>query len=238
VSGDAGTHRYFHVDWLPPLLAETARAQPPRTLVDLGAGDGATLYALREAALLPEQVWAVDLSAERIAVCASVSPSVRGLVADATDVAALPDGSVDAVVASQLIEHLPDDRSLAPELARLLRPGGWFYVSSVVRGPRSWWIYRRDGRTVLDPTHEREYASEAAFAAALAHPELEPGPLRSDPLRFPAADLALRAAAFARVLPFERLPSLYRDHPSLARLRGLRVPVPGYRWVETAGTRR
>ena len=31
--GDAGPHRYFHVDWLPPLLGETARARWLQTLV-------------------------------------------------------------------------------------------------------------------------------------------------------------------------------------------------------------
>ena len=226
---DAGPHRYFHVDWLPPLLANTAAGSPPRVLVDLGAGDGAALHALAAASLLGEETWAVDLSRERIELCERTVPGVHGLVADATAVETLADGSADAVVASQLIEHLPDDRALAPELARLLRPGGWFYVSSVVRGPHSWWIYRRDGRTVLDPTHVREYATVEDFRAALADPRLELDAVRSEPLRFPAADLALRALAFARLLRFEQLPGLYRRAPALARLRRLRVPVPGYR---------
>jgi len=63
-------------------------------------------------------------------------------------------------VSSQVIEHLPDDRVLAPEIARLLKPGGWFYVSSVIRGPHAFWMYK--GKTPAperwqpDPTHRRE----------------------------------------------------------------------------------
>lgn len=235
---DAGPHRYFHVDDLPRLLAERARREPPQVLVDLGAGDGATLYALDRAGLLPAAAIAVDLSRARVALSELVSPRIRGIVADATNVTELPDGCADAVVASQLIEHLEHDRALAPELARLLRPGGWFYVSSVLRGPHAWWIYRRDGRWLSDPTHVREYSGPDELRAALEHPDLVLDDVRHEPLRFPLADLALRAAAVARLVAFDQLPELYRRRPQLARLRALKVPVPGYRWLDATGSRR
>lgn len=235
--GDAGVHRYFHVEDLPLLLALRARAAPPRILVDLGAGDGTLLYALDRAGLLGDEAVAVDLSAERVALAETVSPVVRGLVADATAVP-LADGTADAVVLSQLIEHVPDERKLVDEAARLLRPGGWLYASSVIRGRRAWWIYRAQGRWQVDPTHVREYPSEDAFAAALEHPDLVREELRSEPLRFPALDLAARAAALVRLTRFERLPTLYRDHPRLTAARRVRVPVPGYRWVEAVSVKR
>ncbi|HET7567393.1 MAG TPA: class I SAM-dependent methyltransferase [Gaiellaceae bacterium] len=235
---DPGRRRYFLDDLLPPLLRALAEADPPAALVDLGAGDGGVLWALERAGLLAGEAVAVDLSPERVALCESLSPRVRGLVADATSVAALPDGAADAVVASQLVEHLPDDRALAPEIARLLRPGGWFYVSSVARGRRAWWVYRVDGRVAVDPTHLREYRSPEDFAAALAEPRLRQVALRSRPLRFPLLDLLLRALVLVGLLPAERLPGLYVRRPRLARLRlAVRVRVPGYRWVELAGRR-
>lgn len=236
---DPGRRRYFLDDVLPPLLRELAAAAPPAALVDLGAGDGGSLWALERLGLLAGGAVAVDLSPERVALCESLSPRVRGLVADATAVAALPDGAADAVVASQLVEHLPDDRALAPEIARLLRPGGWFYVSSVARGRCAWWIYRVDGRFAVDPTHVREYGSLRELATALAEPRLEQTVLRSRPLRFPALDLLLRALVLARVLPPERLPGIYVRRPLLARLRRTAlVRVPGYRWIEVGGRRR
>jgi SAM-dependent methyltransferase len=232
---DAGPHRYFLARELPQLVRGAARAHGPGVVVDLGAGDGGLLYALELEGLIGETAYAVDVSEERLAFCATLSPKIETVLADATSVP-LPDGVADGVVCTQVIEHLADDRLLAPEIARLLKPGGWLYVASILRGPGAWWIYRREGHTVLDPTHVREYQSEPAFRAALEHPALELGTVRSGPLRFPVLDLALRALAFTRVVSFASLPGLYERAPVLATaLRKIRIPVPGYRLVEAVG---
>jgi len=42
----------------------------------------------------------------------------------------LDDGSVDAAVAVEVIEHLENPRAFARELARIVRPGGWVAVST------------------------------------------------------------------------------------------------------------
>lgn len=231
-------HRQFLSEDLPPVLSEIAGGRPGNVLVDLGCGDGRLVWALERAGLVGERIYAVDLAAERAARAERLSPRVTGIVADATSVPELDDASVDGVVCSAVIEHLEDDRLLAPEIARLLRPGGWFVVESLVRGPRSWWIYRRNGAWVLDPTHVREYASEAEFVAAITHPELELLHVRSDPMRFPIVDLGLRAAAAMRLLSLDRLSRVYVERPRLARgLRSLGLPVPGYRVVSAAGRR-
>src|SRR5205085_8028788 len=107
--------RYFLTHWLPTLLRERAAQDPPVTLADLGAGDGAIFWAMDAAGLVGETVYAVDISAKRVSLCERLSAKVRGIVSDVADVTALPDESVDAVVSSQVIEHLPDDRLLVPE---------------------------------------------------------------------------------------------------------------------------
>ena len=139
---DLERSRYFLTEWMPPLLRRIAEAHPPAVLADLGAGDGGTLWPLDRAGLVGETIYAVDISAEHVALCERLSLKVKGIVSDVAHVEELPDGSVDAAISSQVIEHLPDDRVLAPEIARLLRPGGWFYVSSVIRGPHGFWMYR------------------------------------------------------------------------------------------------
>lgn len=233
--------RYFLTEWMPPLLRETAERSPPRVLADLGAGDGGTLWPLDHAGLVGETIYAVDISAEHVALCERLSPKVKGIVSDVAHVDELSPGSVDAIVSSQVIEHLPDDRVLAPEIARLLRPGGWFYVSSVIRGPHGFWLYKgkppAPERWQLDPTHMREYESEQQFRAALEHPELELDVVRSSQLKFGLTDLLFRAAALAHLIRRDRLPELYlRLPPWVARARRtLGVPIPGYRWVETTG---
>jgi SAM-dependent methyltransferase len=234
-----GHSRYFLVEELPALLRRVASASPAAVLADLGCADGACIYALERAGLTGERVIAVDLNPERVRFCESLDPKVEGIVSDATNVTALADGSLDAVVASQLIEHLPDDRKLAPEIARLLRPGGWFYVSSVLRGRHAWWIYRANGRSSTDPTHLREYGSIDEFRAAVAHPELELRDLTTVPLSFPVLDMVVRVLVLVRLVRGEALPRLYTRHPRLAGwLRRLKVRVPGYRWIDVAGVRR
>lgn len=229
--------RYFVSAEMPALLRERAEADRPAVLADLGAGEGAMLYALDRAGLVGERIYAVDLSERSLAVAARLSPRVTTIVSDVAHVDDLPEGSVDAVVSSQVIEHLPDDRALAAEIARLLRPGGWFYVASVIRGPRAWWFRRGNGRWQLDATHVREYASEAAFADALAHADLRVDEVRSRPLRFPLLDPALRVAARTRLVAGETLATAYERNPPLAAARRLAVRVPGYRWVEAIGHR-
>ena len=236
--------RYFLTEWMPPLLREIAERDPPRVLADLGAGDGGTLWPLDHAGLVGETIYAVDISAQHVALCERLSSKVRGIVSDVARVDELPDASVDAVVSSQVIEHLPDDRVLVPEIARLLRPGGWFYVSSVVRGPRAFWFRKgkppAPPRWQLDPTHMREYASEEQFRAALEHPQLEIELVRSAQLKFPLTDPLLRAASVARLISRDDLPEIYLRLPlPLRRLRrAIGVPIPGYRWVEATGRKR
>jgi SAM-dependent methyltransferase len=241
---DLERSRYFLTEWMPPLLRQTAERSPPRVLADLGAGDGGTLWPLDRAGLVGETIYAVDISAEHVALCERLSPKVQGIVSDVARVEQLADESVDAVVSSQVIEHLPDDRVLAPEIARLLRPGGWFYVSSVIRGPHAFWLYKgkppAPERWQLDPTHMREYQSEEHFRSALEHPKLEFDVVRSSQLKFPLTDPVFRVAALARLISREQLPEIYLRLPR--RLRGLRrtlgIPIPGYRWVEAAGRKR
>jgi SAM-dependent methyltransferase len=238
---DLERSRYFLSEWLPPLLRRTAEARRPAVLADLGAGDGGTLWPLDRAGLVGETIYAVDISAKRVALCERLSPKVKGIVSDVAYVDELADSSVDAVISSQVIEHLPDDRALAPEIARLLRPDGWFYVSSVIRGPHAFWIYKgkppAPERWQLDPTHVHEYSSEAEFRAALAHPALELETVRSSQLTFPLTDFLFRLASAARLLAPERLPELYLRLPRwITTARHLiGVPIPGYRWVEAVG---
>jgi SAM-dependent methyltransferase len=228
--------RYFVTAALPRLLDERAHAEPPRVLADLGSGEGAILYALERAGLVGETIYAVDLSQRSLDLAAGLAEKVVPVLSDVARVDAIPAGSVDAVTSSQVIEHLPDDRVLAPEIARLLRPGGWFYVSTVLRGPRAWWFRRGSLGWQIDPTHVREYATEDAFAAALAHPELRVERIESRPLRFPVADPALRLAAAAHLVPAERLATVYERSRAAARAReSLQLRVPGYFWVEAVG---
>ena len=75
------------------------------------------------------------------------------------DAQALPfaDGSFDAILMSDVIEHIPDDAQAMREVVRVLRPGGRF-VLSTIRADRPSYIKR------INWDHEREYGDDSLRA--------------------------------------------------------------------------
>ncbi len=107
--------------WLADeLAADLERRHGPlagRTLIDLGCGPGYYTTALRARGAT---VIAIDSDA------AEAPPGA--LVADA-EALPLPDSAADGVVCSNLLEHTRDTEAVIREVERVLRPGGWAYLS-------------------------------------------------------------------------------------------------------------
>ncbi len=94
-----------------------------RRVLDLGCGPGyyTRVFRRRGADVVP-----VDSD---LAELESAGGAPEGaLVADAADLP-LEDGSVDAVFCSNLLEHTDRAREVIVETERVLRPGGWAYLS-------------------------------------------------------------------------------------------------------------
>ena len=104
---------------------------PPGTALDVGAaGGGNTRVLLRRG----WRAAALEYGADGAQVCAERGvPVVRG------DATALPvaTGSLDLVVAFDVLEHLEDDAAAAAGVFRALRPGGLFLVA-VPCDPKLW----------------------------------------------------------------------------------------------------
>jgi len=96
--------------------------QPSDTVVELGAGWCDFINAVK-----CERRIAVDLWP---GVTKAAAPGVETHVGRAQDLAFIPDASVDAVFASNLLEHLEraDVEALVRESQRILRPGGRFMI--------------------------------------------------------------------------------------------------------------
>ena len=94
-----------------------------QTLLDLGCGPGVYTRALRArgARVIP-----VDNDPAEMA--AAGGPPEGAVVADAAELP-LEAGSVDGVFCSNMLEHTPDPEGVITEIERVLRPGGWTYVS-------------------------------------------------------------------------------------------------------------
>jgi len=118
--------------------------QPGDTLLDLGCGFGRHAF---EAARRGAAVVALDAGDDEVAgVRATFGAMVDAGELDPATVQAgavqgdalhlpFPDASFDRVIASEVLEHIPDDVTAMCELARVLRPGGTMAVTVPRCGP-------------------------------------------------------------------------------------------------------
>ncbi len=117
---------------------------PGERVLDLGCGFGRHAY---QAARLGAEVVAFDAGADEVrnvqdtfgamAVAGELDPATARVGAVQGDALALPfpDGAFDRVIASEVLEHIPDDRAAMAELCRVLRPGGTMAVTVPRCGP-------------------------------------------------------------------------------------------------------
>jgi SAM-dependent methyltransferase len=118
--------------------------RPGDTLLDLGCGFGRHAF---EAARRGAAVVALDAGPDEVAgVRDTFGAMVDAGQLDAATARAgavqgdalrlpFPDGTFDRVIASEVLEHIPDDVSAMRELARVLRPGGTMAVTVPRCGP-------------------------------------------------------------------------------------------------------
>jgi SAM-dependent methyltransferase len=112
------------------LAAETAEALDrrygplrSRRVVDLGCGPGFYTEALRA---VGAEVIPVDRDPDEMRLVGE--PPEGALLADAADLP-LEDESVDGAFCSNLLEHTPATEPILREIERVLRPGGFAYIS-------------------------------------------------------------------------------------------------------------
>ncbi len=115
-------------------------------LLDLGCGFGRHAF---QAARLGAQVVALDAGEDEVrgvlgtfaamAEAGELDPARDRVGVARGDALALPfaDASFDRVIASEVLEHIPDDEQAMAELARVLRPGGTMAVTVPRAGPEA-----------------------------------------------------------------------------------------------------
>ncbi len=110
-----------------------------RRIVDVGCGGGILSEAM---ARKGAQVLGVDL-AERSLKVAQLHAMEAGIDnAQYREVAAevLADeqpGQFDIVTCMEMVEHVPDPSSIIAACAKLVKPGGWVFLSTLNRNPKS-----------------------------------------------------------------------------------------------------
>ena len=177
----------------PVRLAYVAERAPlaGRELLDVGCGGGILSEALARAGA---RVTGIDLSPAALAT-AELHALDSGLaihyrLASAEALAAELPARFDVVTCMEMLEHVPDPASVLVALARLVRPGGALFLSTINRTPQAFLlaILGAEYLARLLPRGTHEYArfirpselGRAARAAGLNVAHL--AGLRFDPL--------------------------------------------------------
>jgi SAM-dependent methyltransferase len=140
-----------------------------KRILDLGCRTG----ALTRAYLDGNEVMGVDVDGDALADAANLG--IEPLLADAGEPLPIANERFDAVVAGELLEHVPVPEWTVAEAHRVLRPGG-LLVGSV---PNAYRLKNRlrfmlGGPPDADPTHLHQFSPAAVrrLLAGLAAPEI------------------------------------------------------------------
>ncbi len=101
-----------------------------KNVADIACGTGYGAQLLAEAGA--KSVHGIDISDEAIQFAREnfSSPKVRFTTASAENLKPIPDCEFDVVVSFETIEHLPNVEAYLSEIARILKPGGQYLVST------------------------------------------------------------------------------------------------------------
>ncbi len=121
-------------------------------LLDVGCGLGAFGGAMGR--LTDMKVQGVDFSAE----CQAFAEEIHGLPVDVGELVdqQYPDGSFDYVTSWHYLEHVYDPAAEIKEMARVLKPGGWFVSETPT--PDIWYrVFKKRWFYLMPPTHLLHY---------------------------------------------------------------------------------
>ena len=97
-----------------------------KSIVDVGCGADPS-YA-PEIAAMGKQVYGLDYTFNFLRLAQPRSGGMRLAQGDATQMP-YRDSSFDAAICSETAEHIPDDRAVVREIARVLKPGGLLFFT-------------------------------------------------------------------------------------------------------------
>jgi SAM-dependent methyltransferase len=156
--------------------------RPGMALLDLGCGEGRHAFeAYRRGASVVAVDWGqheVDTTRRWLTAIAEAGEAPEGAGAEVVrgDLCALPvpDASVDRIIASEVLEHIPDDATAMAEIARVLKPGGRVAVTVPRYGPERICWALSDAYHANEGGHIRIYTA-GVLRTRLAAAGLVPG---------------------------------------------------------------
>jgi len=133
-----------------------------KKVLDVGCGGGILSDAMaRQGA----QVLGVDLAVRslKVAQLHAMEAGTQGVEyqeISAENLAAEQAGSFDVVTCMEMLEHVPDPAAIVQACAKLVKPGGWVFFSTLNRNPKSFLFAVVGAEYVLNllPKGTHEYA--------------------------------------------------------------------------------
>lgn len=120
--------------WIQTLVPLAGKA-----MVDVGCGGG---ILADSAARQGAKVLGIDLSTKALKVAQlhaleAETPNVTYREVSAEALAGEAPGSMDVVTCMEMLEHVPNPASVVEACARMVKPGGWVFFSTLNRNPMS-----------------------------------------------------------------------------------------------------
>jgi 2-polyprenyl-6-hydroxyphenyl methylase / 3-demethylubiquinone-9 3-methyltransferase len=148
-----------------PLRLEWIQKLSPlhtKRVLDIGCGGGILADSM---ARKGANVLGIDLSTKALRVAQlhaleAQTPNVAYQEISAEALAAQRPGDFDVVTCMEMLEHVPDPASVVNACATLVKPGGWVFLSTINRNPKSFLFAIVGAEYVLNmlPRGTHEYA--------------------------------------------------------------------------------
>jgi len=234
---------FFYEEEIPALLEDhlSTKKNKIENLIDLGAGDGVLLLALKNKGLLKNiKSTAVDLSSERCERLKKYS-EIDVICSDVTNIPEIHNFSMDMVISTQVIEHVEEEKFLN-EVYRILKKNGNCYIASLISkyGEQKNFIYKhgwkygwrfyknQNGRYYVDPTHLREYKDLNEYAAVFEKNGFKVLKIKEYPLEISILDFIYRRI-LVKFIKINNPSVLFESNIMLKKLRKwMKIQPPGY----------
>ena len=149
-------------------------------VLDVGCGGGilSDSMARKGADVLGIDLATKALRVARLHALEAQTPRIQYREISAEALADEVPASFDTVTCMEMLEHVPDPQSVVSACARLVKPGGWVYFSSINRNPKAYALAIVGAEYLLKmlPRGTHEYAKfiqPSELAAACRHAGLD-----------------------------------------------------------------
>lgn len=211
----------YYSTTIPDLLKKYLKLFPGKSLLDLGCGDGALLFALkRNGYFRNRKIYAIDISPKSIALVKKIDARINAFVDNVEVISKIKPNNIDFIISTMVIEHV-DDKKMLAAVFKLLKRGGIAYITTVFKKPYGWYYNRRDGKWVMDVTHLREYTKDSELTKLIDNKKYSILESQKSLLWFPMADFITRRLHIKNR-------KLFVESKLFNLIHEIKIPIIGY----------